>query len=206
MTHRLPRLHAVTNDRILELPDLFDRARALSHAGNVAVHVRGVGVSARRRTEVATELIALGLYVFINDRADIARIVGAQGVHLPEAGLGITAARELLPLGVVGRSTHTPRQARDAMDAGADYVFLGPIWHTQSHPNREPLGVRAITAARPARVIAIGGVTPERAVTCLQAGAYGIAAITALWDAPDTAAAATDMLVSLEASSTEREA
>ncbi len=79
---------------------------------------------------------------------------------------------------------------------GADYVFLGPIWETSSHPGVPGLGLEAIAAARPARVIAIGGVTPARAAACLEAGAWGVAAISALWLADDPGAAAEAFLLS----------
>jgi thiamine-phosphate pyrophosphorylase len=71
-----------------------------------------------------------------------------------------------------------------------DYVFLGNIWATASHPGRPFLGPGAIGRALPSRVIAIGGVTPETAPLAAAAGAVGAAAIRALWDADDPAAAA----------------
>jgi thiamine biosynthesis protein ThiS len=108
------------------------------------------------------------------------------------------AARQVLgPDVLIGRSAHDPVEAQGACAAGADYVFLGPIWETASHPGHPGLGVEAIRAAHPATVIAIGGVTPDRVDACLDRGAYGVAAIAALWYAADPHAAAANMLISL---------
>ncbi len=74
-------------------------------------------------------------------------------------------------------------------------MFLGPIWETASHPGRPPLGPDSIAAAQPATVMAIGGVTPRRAAVCRDAGAYGVAAIAALWLADDPGSAASEMLL-----------
>lgn len=199
MRPAVPRLHAVTNRQVLLLPDFAARARAIAAAGDVALHARPGPVDARQVIAVATLLHETGALVVVNDRADVARFVSAHGVHLPATGLPLPRVREMLgPDVIIGRSTHDPGEARDAHAAGADYVFLGPIWPTGSHPERAALGVDAIAAAAPARVIAIGGVTPARAAECRAAGAWGIAAISALWGANDSGAAAREFLLSFE--------
>lgn len=198
MKRSLPRLHAVTNDRILALPDLFERARVIAQAGDVALHVRSRVSCAKALIQVADRFAEIGATVFINDRADIARVVGAAGIHAPERGLPTPGIRRLVgERPWVGRSVHHPQQAVRAIDEGADYVFLGPIWATSSHPQTPPLGPPAIAAARPAVIIAIGGVTAERVPDCLRHSAYGVAVISALWDASDPASAAAELLVSL---------
>lgn len=198
MTGELPRLHAVTDDDILALPDLADRARALAAIGPVALHVRAKSLPVRRLIAVAQAFQATGSPVFINDRADVASIVGAAGLHLPATGLPLAAARRVVGAEMlIGRSTHSPSEARAAVHGGATYAFLGPMWETASHPEREPLGPAAIGAARPAPIIAIGGITPERARIAHQAGAWGVAARRALWLADDPGSAAREMLISL---------
>jgi thiamine-phosphate pyrophosphorylase len=135
----------------------------------------------------------------VNDRADVATIVHADGIHLPAAGLPIAAVRALVgPDVCIGRSVHQPEEALDAAEQGADYVFLGPIWETASHPGQSPLGPEAIARALPARVVAIGGVTPERIGECRDAGAHGVAAVSSLWRADDPGSAAEKMLLLLE--------
>jgi thiamine-phosphate pyrophosphorylase len=196
VTRALPRLHAVTNHHIIALPDLADRATSIARAGTVALHARAGAVDAARVIELARVLGRAGATLFVNDRVDLVREVGAVGVHLPAAGLSVAAARQLLgPDAIVGRSTHSPEEAWTAHAEGADYVFLGPIWETASHPGRPALGPDSIAAADPATVIAIGGITPGRAALCRDAGAYGVAAISALWLADDPGSAASEMLL-----------
>jgi thiamine-phosphate pyrophosphorylase len=139
-----------------------------------------------------------GAHVFVNDRADVALLAGARGIHLPADGLPTDRVRDLVGPDVwIGRSVHAPEEARRAAEAGADYVFLGPIWETPSHPGRPGLGPGIIEHAQPARVVAIGGVTPDRVASCLDAGAYGVAAVSALWTAGDPGSAAATMLLLL---------
>ena len=199
MTRALPRLHAVTDDGVLALPHFTSRLRAIAAAGDVAIHLRTQVLSPRRRVRWATRFLQTGAVVLINDRVDVALVTAASGVHLPEHGLAVRDARAILgDDAVIGCSAHTPEAALLAHEEGADYVFLGPIWETSSHPQRTPLGAAAIDSAAPATVIAIGGVTAERVAACLDHGAYGVAAIGALWAADDPGAAAEAMLVSLE--------
>lgn len=185
----VPRLHAVTDAGVLALSDLAERARTIARAG-VALHCRHAPTArdAVQRVEAFLRAAHGAALVLVNDRADIARATGAHGVHLPADGLPVKAARRLVGAGaLVGRSAHTPDDVRRAADDGADYVFLGPIWRTRSHPDRPAVGLEALRAARHVTipVIAIGGVTPERAVACVEAGAFGAAAISALWYAPE---------------------
>lgn len=198
----LPKLHVPTEERILLRSDFLELARRVARSPEVALHLRGRTLGGRRLWELALALAAelrpTGAALFVNDRVDVALAAKAPGVHLPSQGMPITAARSLLGGQVfIGRSVHSPAEARAAFAEGADYVFLGPIWETTSHPQSRPLGLEAIERALPGRIVAIGGITPERAAECLRAGAYGVAAISALWDAPDPAAAAEGMLLSL---------
>ena len=198
MSRAVPRLHAVTDEQVLSLPDFATRARAIAAAGDVALHARAGPVDARQLIALANLLLETGALVLINDRADVVPHV-AGGGHVPAAWLFIAPVREMLrPDVFIGCSTHSATEAREAHEAGADYVFLGPIWPTASHPERAPLGVEAIAAAAPARVIAIGGVTPARAVECREAGAWGVAAVSGLWNADDPGSAAAQFLVSLQ--------
>jgi thiamine-phosphate diphosphorylase len=192
----LPHLHAVTNDQILALSDLQRRAQVISETGPVALHVRARTTSVRRILDVAREFRDSPGSLFVNDRIDIAIHVRSVGVHLPSDGVPTAIARQLLgPEVMLGRSTHSSEEARAAHEEGADYVFLGPIWSTASHPGAPGLGPGAIAQALPARVVAIGGITPDRVPLCVEHGAAGVAAISALWHAPDPAAAAAKMLV-----------
>ncbi len=200
MKRQLPRLHAVTNDEVLALPDFHERTAAIAKsAPGTAVHIRSGSLGGRRLTELAefTKQTLEAGCTFVNDRVDVARIVGADGVHLPSAGLSVTSARSIIgPECWVGRSVHNAVEVQRADDEGADYVVLGPIWPTVSHPGTEPLGLDALSFGYDLPVIAIGGITPERVPECIQSGAYGVALISAIWYAQDVTSAARDLSLS----------
>lgn len=197
----LPRLFAFT-DRTVRLAAELDRiAGAIASAGPAVVLVaRDPEASAAELTGFAVRLAEAArpaeAAVIVSGRPDIAAGLGLQGVQLRAADLSPADARRILPHGWIGRSVHSLAEGETALSAGADYLVAGPVWPTPSHPGREPAGLRLIQAlARLGRpVIAIGGVTPARAGEARTAGAYGVAAISALWFAVDPAAAATAML------------
>lgn len=197
MRDSLPRLHVVTADHVTELPDLAARARAIGDGGLPALHARA-RLDGRRFVAFAETLRRSGAPLFVNDRADVARALEAQGLHLPADSLPTDAARRLMGNAWVGRSAHSSAEARAGAADGADYVMLGPIWATASHPDRVPLGLQVIVEAAPAKVIAIGGVTPERVAECRAAGAYGVAVLSAAWEAEDAGSVVRRMMVDLE--------
>lgn len=191
----LPRVHAVTDDAVARRSNLDAVARALVDAGgdDIALHARGRGLSGREHYELARRLPGRR---FVNDRLDVALAVGAAGVHLGHGSLGVAAARRLGPEWWIGRSVHDLAEARAALAEGADYLVVGPVFATPSHPGRAPLGVAGFAdiARLRAPALAIGGVTPARAPELRAAGAYGVAAIRALWDADDPGRAARELL------------
>jgi thiamine-phosphate diphosphorylase len=132
----------------------------------------------------------------VSGRPDIAAAVGAQGVQLRNGDLAPEDARKLLPRGWIGRSVHSKEEAAVAVAEGADFLVVGNIYETDSHPGRPPAGLdlvrQAVALGQP--VIAIGGITPNRAGEVKAAGAYGVAAIRGLWMAADPAAATLAML------------
>lgn len=201
----LPRLHAVTDARILAREDLIRVAtRIAASAGPaLAIHVRDRSLPARtllaRARQLGEVTQAAESALVVNGRADVAAAVGAQGVHLRRDDLRPAEARQVLGAawhGWVGLSVHDQREADEAMASGADFLMLGSIFPTTTHPGRPGLGVDVLRAValsgRP--VLAIGGVTPARVASLRDAGAWGVAAITALWDAPDPGAAAVALL------------
>jgi len=195
----LPRLHAITDDRIARRPDLDDVARALAAGGGerLALHARGRTLTGLEHYQLA---IRLSVYpstrLFVNDRLDVALTVGAAGVQLGAAGLDPQDARRLEPRWWIGKSVHDLGEATAARASGADYLLVGPLYRTATHPDREPLGLARLAPiiGLGLPVIAIGGVTPPRVGAVRRAGAYGVAAIRALWDAADPAGAAREML------------
>jgi thiamine-phosphate diphosphorylase len=197
----VPRIHAVTDAAIAGLAGLPTIAASLAVAPQVALHARAPGWDAGPLMTLGRVLLTTAArnrsVVLVNDRVDVARVLGAAGVHLPENGLPDDVARRLLgPGALIGRSTHSAAAAHAARDRGVDYIFLGPIWETRSHPHRAPLGPGEIERVSGVPVIAIGGITPDRARTCRDAGAWGVAAISALWRSPDPGSAAREFLLS----------
>lgn len=183
------------------LPDLAVRAAAIAAAGPaVALHARDRAASGADLTRLATRFVALArppeASVFVNARPDIAAATGAQGVQLGARDLAPADARRSFPAGWVGRSVHDMAEAEAAAAEGADYLLAGHVFETASHPGRPPAGLAFVREA--ARlglpVIAIGGITAARATQARDAGAWGVAAIGALWDAADPARAARDLL------------
>jgi thiamine-phosphate diphosphorylase len=197
----LPRLHAVTDARVLALPDLGVRAAAVAAAGSaVALHARDRAAGGAALARAALRLQALArppeASLFVNGRPDLAGALGAQGVQLGRGDLSPAEARCSFPVGWIGCSVHDADEARAAVAAGADFLMVGSIFPSASHPDRRPAGLELVrTAAGLGRpVVAIGGIDPARAAEVRAAGAYGVAAISALWDAPDPAAAALALL------------
>lgn len=204
----LPRLHLVTDDETLARADFPDRAREVLEMGRerVALHLRGPGTGGRKIWKLARRLkdpaASAGALLVLNDRVDVALALGARAVQLGARSLPVDDARALLGRGVlVGRSVHGVDEASDAVGAGADFLVLGTIWATPSHPGWEGGGPGLVrrTAERvaPTPVVAIGGVTPERLPEVVRAGGHGAAVLRGVWHARDPADAVTRYLQAL---------
>lgn len=146
-----------------------------------------------------------GCRVIINDRADIALAVEADGVHVGQEDLPLEAARRVLgPDKVIGVSTHDPAQALAAARGGADYIGFGPLFGTNTkatgYTARGLDQLREIRALVSLPVVAIGGITIERAATALAAGADAVAMISELVLADDVAARVRAVLAQISAS------
>jgi thiamine-phosphate pyrophosphorylase len=198
----LPRVHAVTDERVARRADL-DRAAADLAAGGgaaLAFHARGRALSGAAHYDLAARLAACPpARLFVNDRLDVALATHAAGVQLGRGGLTPADARRLDREWWIGVSVHDLSEAEAARTAGADYLLAGTVFPTASHPERAPLGVSGLAAiaALGLPVVAIGGITPARVAAVRAAGAYGVAAIRALWDAPEPDVAARQMLEGL---------
>jgi thiamine-phosphate pyrophosphorylase len=124
--------------------------------------------------------------LLVNDRADVALLAGADGVHLGQDDLSPESAREILGgKAIIGLSTHGVDEARRAAQAPVDYLAVGPIFETSTKTSgRSTLGVegaRAVRAVVAKPLVAIGGITTlERAAALFDAGIDGVAVISAL--------------------------
>lgn len=145
---------------------------------------------------------AKGTFV-INDRTDVAMAAGADGVHLGQDDLPVEMARKLLPHGkIVGISTHSAAQVENADQSSADYIAFGPVFPTGSKGHPDPvLGLKGLEQARRLTrkpLVAIGGITVERAKAVIEAGADSIAVIGGLLGAPDLSERAQRFLEALQ--------
>jgi thiamine-phosphate diphosphorylase len=125
---------------------------------------------------------APGAAVVVNDRADMARMAGAAGVHVGQTDLPAAAARAIVgPDAIVGVSTHDRRQIDEALAAGASYVAVGPIFATGTKDtgySARGLDLVRYAAGRGTPIVAIGGITLERAPEVVEAGAAAVAVIS----------------------------
>ena len=195
----IPRLHVVTDDAVLASPEFARTAAALAGSlrGELALHLRGHATPARRLHALAEELdpivAAAGGLLLVADRVDVALATEAAGVRLGARSIPVAVARELLGDRPVASSVHSVDEAVAAARDGADFLVLGTIWATASHPGREGAGpghITAVAARVDVPVVAIGGVTIPRAVEAVAAGAAGVAILSGVWGAADPLAAA----------------
>jgi thiamine-phosphate pyrophosphorylase len=210
----LPRVLAFADDRVAALDDLGVRAAALAAAGPaVGLVARLPGGTADQLAALAQRFVALAAApmasVFVTGRADAAHATRAHGVILRRDDLGVADVRKLrdprslasLGTGLATRdysllrSVHAMVEAEAAVADGADALIVGSIWPSRSHPDREASGTallaQVVSLGRP--TYAIGGVTAARAAEARDAGAWGVAAIGALWDAASPHEAAMEM-------------
>lgn len=157
----------------------------------------------RAAFDLATAIAALcdqyGAVCLVNDRVHIAQAVGADGVHLGADDLPIDAARRILPAAsIIGGTARDPESARAARRAGATYLGVGPVWGTTTKAGLpQPIGLEGLAAVCEAvdlPVIAIGGITAERAALCREAGAHGVAVVGAIASAADPRQATVELL------------
>jgi thiamine-phosphate pyrophosphorylase len=152
--------------------------------------------------QVARELCdAAGALLIVNDRPDLARLAGADGVHVGQDDASVAEAREQLgPELLVGVSTHTPEQIDDAGTAGADYIGVGPVHATPTKPGRAAVGhdlVRYAAVAADLPWFAIGGIDAANVDQVVAAGAQRIAVVRAVADAADPRSAARELRAAL---------
>ena len=192
----VPALHALTNDVVLADPAFVASATAIMQAcrHRVAIHLRGAETTARRLLELALELRVVseitGSWVLMNDRVDIALVAGVSGAQLTSRSLTIADARRIAPRMVLGASVHDARDAWITAQSGATFLVAGPSADASARSTGASHFVEdVVQAADTCPVIAVGGMTPDRAHELGRIGAAGVAAMRGIW--LDDAAAAT---------------
>jgi len=189
----LPRLYVILDAALLKTPEI-DCAKALVDAGVCLVQYRNKRASARELFESSRELAAFfkphQVRFIVNDRADVAALADADGVHIGQEDLRVEEARAVIGSGKwVGVSTHSERQVVEAAGSSADYVAVGPVFATGSKMNPDPVvGLELVRRARGLTekpIVAIGGITLERAAEVMEAGADSVAVISDILAAQD---------------------
>jgi thiamine-phosphate pyrophosphorylase len=184
---------------------ILEIAKRLAGSGVELFQYRDKQGSARRIQETSAALVerlaseTKGARFMVNDRADIAAIVGAGGVHVGQQDLPVEAARKICGVALwVGVSTHNLEQLRTADATSADYIAVGPIFRTGTKENADPVvGLKFLRAARGITrkpLVAIGGITVESAQAVYQTGADSLAVVRDLMVAEDPAARAREYL------------
>ena len=140
----------------------------------------------------------------LNDRADVASAAEASGVHVGQEDLRAEAARSVIGTGkLLGVSTHNLEQFKEAAATSADYVAVGPLFSTSTKANPDPVVgiefIRSVRALTGKPIVAVGGITLERAAEVIQAGADSVAVISDILLAPDPGQRARQYVELLEA-------
>jgi thiamine-phosphate pyrophosphorylase len=199
----IPRLYAIIDPAQSAGRPTGDVAAGLLAAGVRLIQLRDkhassgeLYASAQRLGEFVRK--AGGTFI-VNDRADVASAVDADGVHVGQDDLPVESARALLGAGkLIGYSTHVLEQVREADRSTADYIAFGPVFLTASKENPDAVvGLEGLREARKATrkpLVAIGGISLENAHSVIEAGADSVAVIRALVGAPDITQRAQEFL------------
>ncbi|MSQ06687.1 MAG: thiamine phosphate synthase [Dehalococcoidia bacterium] len=194
-----PCLCLVTDRRIAVGPELVRRVAEAVAGGVDLVQLRDKELPGGKLLLLAQELqhaisISGQALLVINERADVAAACDADGVQLGEDALLVAAARRVLGSGkLIGRSVHSLEGAIQAAAQGADFLVVGAMYATTSHPGLPPAGpelVRRIARSCPLPIIGIGGIHTCNAAEVVQSGACGVAVITSILAAPQPREAA----------------
>ncbi len=203
-----PALYAILDPALIKDP-LAEFAAQLSEAGVELMQLRHKRATPR---QIYTESRALverfagsGIRLIVNDRPDIAAMIGAGGVHVGQEDLPVEAARAICGGDCwVGISTHNLAQLREANQTSADYIAVGPIFPTAAKENPDPVvGIDFLRLARQETrkpLVAIGGITIESAAEVFRAGGDSVAVIRDLLEAPSPSRRAREYLAIAERS------
>ena len=201
----LPALYVILDAALLP-SDPVELTNKLLEAGVRLFQYRNKTSSSRELLYAAQSLCVTvrqqGGSFFVNDRPDIARLAGANGVHLGQDDVAVSTARRIVGSdGIIGISTHNLKQFRAAIELDADYIAVGPVFATGSKKNPDPVigieFIRKVRALTDKPIVAIGGITLERATEVIAAGANSVAVISDILGAKDPVQRARQFLETL---------
>ena len=189
------KLVAVTDIKAAD-EGILQKIDAAYRGGADIVQLRAKNRSDRELLELGAEIRKIAdrhqKLFFVNDRLDVAIATSADGVHLGQDDLPIAVARRICNQARVatwiGKSTHSFEQAITAEKEGADYIGVGPVFETPTKPGRKPVWlnlVRQVSAKVGIPFVAIGGIDASNLSSVINAGATRVAAVRAIFGAPD---------------------
>lgn len=202
----LPRLYVILDAALITSTER-DFAVSLADAGVRLLQYRKKSASARQYLDssrkLAQTLCPMGVLFIVNDRPDVAVLAGATGVHVGQEDLEVEQARGLTGADkLIGVSTHNLEQFERAAASSADYIAVGPVYTTCTKVNPDPVvGLDFVRRVRPMTdkpIVAIGGITLERAAAAIEAGADSVAVISGVLSAPDPGQRARQYIRALE--------
>ena len=187
------RVYLITDRERIGKDRFFSSVEKALQGGIRALQIREKGLSPRELLDLALEVKPLAqrykAKLFINDRADVAIMAGADGVHLTESSISTSQVKKHFSNLLIGVSTHSIEGARSAEAHGADFLTFGPIYETPSKTKYGlPKGLdalRQVTLAVGLPVLALGGITMHRVPECLEQKAFGVALISDIWGSTD---------------------
>lgn len=191
------KLYVLITDSLCHGPWL-ETAKRVIDGGADCIQLRENSLSDAELLERTRALAKLsrdaGILFIVNDRPDIARLGGADGVHVGQEDMVVADARRIVgPSGIVGVSTHTVDQAGDAMANSPDYIAVGPMFHTETKPRDQIPGLSLLTAVcheTSLPVVPIGGINEDNIAAVLEAGARRVCVCSAVISNSDPTAMA----------------
>jgi thiamine-phosphate pyrophosphorylase len=189
------RLYGILDLGYVEIRDCGEMAEALIAGGVDLIQLRAKELATAQVAQIAADLHRLtterGVPLIINDHPEIARLVGAEGVHLGQDDMPVAQARQVAGLNcMVGKSTHSVDQAIRAFDEGADYIGFGPIFATPTKPDYPPVGLNEIQRVHDAiriPIFCIGGIKLDNLPEVIEAGARRVVIVSGLLQAKNVA-------------------
>ncbi|MCJ7579202.1 MAG: thiamine phosphate synthase [Candidatus Aminicenantes bacterium] len=212
MTIKIGKLHVITDTSLQSRFSHFELAELAISGGADTLQFRQKIGSTREMIAQSCRIKSLcdkaGVSFIVNDRLDVAIAAMADGVHLGQDDFPIPLARKILAENIlIGGSASTLEEAWRCVEEGADYVGFGPVFPTSSKADAGPVSgikkLKEVVDTCPVPIIAIGGITPENTREVLEAGAAGIAVISAVCCAQDPKEATQNLIKALRRGNTE---
>lgn len=191
--HQLQQLHVISTGR--QPLHSFCKIAGQIAPYVTAFHLRERSVTSLELLRACEQLVSEGVSprsIIINDRADVAVAAGVKGVQLAWHSMPVDAVKRSFSRLMIGKSVHSCEEARQAEQAGSDYVIFGHVFATASKATAPPRGIEALRQTASSvqiPVIAIGGILPKHVSAIAHAGAAGIAVMSGILEAGDSLAA-----------------